>query len=162
MKVAANAEAVASHLHEEFDFVFHAAALDHIPAAALDEASLAAGRSVLMDAIATARALISNATRARLWIATCGAQPVLSSSDGWNAIHTPLWGLGHTSLRSTPIPGAVLWISIRGHRLKRWPRRCFWVSGRAGRRRSNCFSRRPAFGCAARAQAGNPRLCRHR
>ena len=102
VKVAANAEAVASHLHEEFDFVFHAAALDHIPAAALDEASLAAGRSVLMDAIATARALISNATRARLWIATCGAQPVLSSSDGWNAIHTPLWGLGRTFSQEHP------------------------------------------------------------
>ena len=93
---AATPEALASQLGDGFDFVFHAASLDFSAPAEPDERSMGATHSALEGTIATAHALISEPNGARLWIATRGAQPVLSNGEGSNASHTPLWGLGRT------------------------------------------------------------------
>ncbi|HEX4038892.1 MAG TPA: SDR family NAD(P)-dependent oxidoreductase [Acidobacteriaceae bacterium] len=100
--LARSSDELSSLLRDPFDFVLHAAPLDHDTPAELDDASLTAGRTVLMGAIATARALLSAANRGRLWIATRGAQPVLAGGDGTNAIHAQLWGLGRTFGQENP------------------------------------------------------------
>jgi malonyl CoA-acyl carrier protein transacylase len=94
---ASTPESLASHLRSgEFDFVLHAAALDHVNPTELNSQAAAAGDSALIGAIATAQALIAGQNRARLWLLTCGAQPVLSDGGDLNLIQAPLWGLGRT------------------------------------------------------------------
>lgn len=94
---ASTPESLAGHLQTgEFDVVLHAASLEHVSPPDFDEQGLAAGHSALTGAIATAQALICGQSRARLWLVTCGAQPVPSENGGLNLIQSPVWGLGRT------------------------------------------------------------------
>jgi malonyl CoA-acyl carrier protein transacylase len=90
-------ESLAGHLRSgEFDFVLHAAALDYVNPPDLSTQPPAVGDSALAGAISTAQALIAGQNRARLWLVTCGSQPVLSENGDLNLIQAPTWGLGRT------------------------------------------------------------------
>lgn len=101
-EAGARVEAVASprdasaESWSEFDFVVYLAAENSTPLGGDESARVAAASSLVNNAIEAGQVLIATPSHAKLWIASCGAQPVLSKTDGWNAIHSALWGFGRT------------------------------------------------------------------
>ncbi len=94
--VVATPESLAAHLADgELDAVLHIAAGD-TQSPDLDDAGLAAARSILADAIPTAQVLAASRSRARLWLVTRGGQSVARDSSSLDLRQAPLWGLGRT------------------------------------------------------------------
>jgi acyl transferase domain-containing protein len=94
--VMATPESLAADLQNgEFDAVLHIGSGD-AQAPDLDDAGLAATRSTLADAIATAQALGASRSRARLWLVTRGGQSIPQDAGGLDLRQAPLWGLGRT------------------------------------------------------------------
>ncbi len=88
--VANSSEDIAAHFHSKaYDLVVYLTSAAHDDLANCQTKQLA-------DALAAVKVVVAAQSRARLWMVTSAAQPVVPRKSGLNLVQAPLWGLGRT------------------------------------------------------------------